>query len=182
MNHFTRLITLICAVSWIAGCSTPNSTRSGSNLPSTPDVVAYCHESFMERIDLGKLEQSHGDLITWSADVFEAMPESGNRIDAEAIGLASGYMIVTRPNHEVGDAADSDREFRLSTMTMSWNNTDDSLIFSGLHAYAHHVPRLDNTVTRTVVGGTGRFLGRPGIATVTPEGDAWFKVQIYLAQ
>ena len=182
MNRITRLMTLLCSAACLAGCSTPTSTVSPAHLPSEPDVVAYCHESFMERIDLGDLKQSHGDLVTWSADVFESMPSSGDRADADAVGLASGYMIVTRPNHEVGDTAASDREFRLSTMTMSWNGTDDSIIFSGLHAYDHHAPRLDNIVTRPVIGGTGRFLARSGVATVSPEGDAWFKVQIYLAR
>ena len=161
------------------GCATTNG--SGASLSSSPDVVAYCHESFLERIDIGAAEQSHGDLVTWSADVFDSMPDSGDHRDVDAIGLASGYMIVTRPNHELIDDEESDREFRLSTMTMLWNDSDDSIIFSGLHAYGHHAGRLDNTVRRPVVGGTGRFLGRAGVAVVIPQGDAWFKVEIYLA-
>jgi hypothetical protein len=126
-------------------------------------------------------DQSHGDMVTWSADVFNEMPANRKHADGTVVGIASGYMIVTRPNHEVGTAADVDREFRVSTMTMSWNGTDDSIIFTGLHAYGHDAPRLDNTVTRPVVGGTGRFLGRAGVAAVIPEGEAWFRVEIYLA-
>ncbi|MEC7582887.1 MAG: hypothetical protein VYE77_01100 [Planctomycetota bacterium] len=51
-----------------------------------------------------------------------------------------------------------------------------------LAAYAHHAPRLDNEVTRAIIGGTGRFLGRAGIAKVIHDGDAWFRVESYLAR
>jgi hypothetical protein len=31
-----------------------------------------------------------------------------------------------------------------------------------------------------VIAGSGRFLGRPGVAVVTPEGDDWFRVDVFL--
>ena len=127
-------------------------------------MVVYCHESFLERIDIGEADQSHGDMVTWSADVFHEMPSSRKPADGEIVGIASGYMIVTRPNHEIG--TDVDREFRLSRMTVSWDDTDGSFIMTGPHSYGHHSPRLDNTVTRPIVGGTGRFFARPGVVGV----------------
>ena len=176
-------LAIACSMTLFAGCAGngQHDSRGDMTLSTEPDVVAYCHEAFLERIDLGAADQSHGDMVTWSADVFNEMPANRKRADGTVVGIASGYMIVTRPNHEVGTAADVDREFRVSTMTMSWDGTDDSIIFTGLHAYGHDAPRLDNTVTRPVVGGTGRFLGRAGVAAVIPEGEAWFRVEIYLA-
>jgi hypothetical protein len=184
-RHALRFILLACSSILIGGCAAAvghQHRHLEATLPPEPDVVAYCHEAFLERIDLGDPGQSHGDMVTWSADVLDAIPASRDRADGTATGIASGYMIVTRPNDEVGSRVGDDREFRLSTMTMSWDGTDDSVIFSGLHAYGHDAPRLDNSVTRPIIGGTGRFLSRPGLAIVTPEGDAWFRVEIYLAR
>ncbi len=185
MTRHCLQLALACTMLLAIGCSGPQTNTTGlteAKLASTPDVVAYCHEAFLERIDLGDAKQSHGDIVTWSADVFDEIPASRKKSDGRTTGIASGYMIVTRPNHEMGDHTGADREMRLSTMTMSWDGTDDSIIFTGLHAYGHDAPRLDNTVTRPIVGGTGRFLGRPGIAIVTPEGEAWFRVEIYLTK
>ena len=67
-------------------------------------------------------------------------------------------------------------------MSMSWSGTDDSIIFTGVHAYSHDQSSLDGQVTRPIVGGTGKFLGQHGIATVTSEGDDWFRVEIYLTR
>ena len=175
------ILTVLATLSTVlASCAL--STGSGMRLPDTPDIVAYCHEAFMERIDLGSADQSHGDLVTWSAEVYDHMPASGKRADGEVVGLASGYMVVTHPNHEISKAGHEDREFRISTMTMSWDKTGDTLLFKGLHPYAHGSARLDNHVTRAIIGGTGRFLGRSGIASVIPVADAWFRVEIYLAR
>lgn len=175
-------IALTLYTTLVIGCASGSGDWHAQTLPTKPDIVTYCHEAFMERIDLGEQNQSHGDLVTWSADVFDSMPSTRDRTDGKVIGLASGYMVVTHPNHEVNKPDHEDREFRLSTMTMEWSESDDSLIFKGLHAYAHHAPRLDNQVSRPIIGGTGRFLGRSGVAIVTPEGEAWFRVDIYLAR
>jgi len=56
----------------------------------------------------------------------------------------------------------------------------DSHVFSGQQRYVHSRPRLDNHVRRPIICGTGRFLGRSGVAVVTPKGEAWFRVDIYL--
>jgi len=179
MHKTTKLLSTAAAllVTLSAGCA-----GGPKSLPTKPDVVAYCHEAFLERIDLGTTNQSHGDMVTWSADVFDHKPANADRAAGEVVGMASGYMVVTHPNHEISKPDHDDREFRLSTMTMTWDETGDSLIFKGLHAYAHHAPRLDNDVTRAIIGGTGRFLGRSGIAKVIHDGDAWFRVEIYLAR
>lgn len=181
-SQCTFMTSLMICAAILVGCASGPEAGSTRTLSSKPDVVAYCHESFMERIDLGQQDQSHGDLVTWSADVFDSMPTSRDRTDGKPVGLASGYMVVTHPNHEVNKPDHEDREFRLSTMTMEWDDSDDSIIFMGLHAYAHGAPRLDNQVSRPIIGGTGRFLGQSGVAVVTPEGEAWFRVDIYLAK
>lgn len=177
-NHIlTCLVALV--VTSMTGCVGNSQVH---DIPSKPTVVAYCHEEFIQRIDIGEENQSHGDIISWSADVFDSMPASRDHEDVNKVGSASGYMIVTRPKSVLDEMPETDREFRLSTMSMSWSGTDDSIIFTGVHAYSHDQSSLDGQVTRPIVGGTGRFLGQDGIATVTSEGDDWFRVEIYLTR
>ena len=179
MTNHTLTCLLALLVSTMTGCVGNSQLRE---IPSKPALVAYCHEESIQRIDIGEENQSHGDIISWSADVFDSMPPSRDHDDAEKVGSASGYMIVTRPKSVLDEMPGTDREFRLSTMSMSWADTDDSIIFTGVHAYSHDESSLDGQVTRPIVGGTGKFLGQDGIATVTSEGDNWFRVEIYLTR
>jgi hypothetical protein len=179
MNNHTMTCLLALVVSTMTGCVGNSQVH---DIPSKPTVGAYCHEEFIQRIDIGEENQSHGDIISWSADVFDSMPASRDHEDVNKVGSASGYMIVTRPKSVLDEMPETDREFRLSTMSMSWSGTDDSIIFTGVHAYSHDQSSLDGQVTRPIVGGTGRFLGQDGIATVTSEGDDWFRVEIYLTR
>ncbi|MCP4794649.1 MAG: hypothetical protein GY885_00650 [Phycisphaeraceae bacterium] len=157
-----------------AGCATTTSRT----LSTEPTLTVYCHEGELSRCDLADSGPSQGDLTTWWADVHADLPESRDPDDSPRIGIAGGFSITTSPKHDFGDG--QLHEFRASNFNLRWFDSEDQIIVCGLHDYANEGGRLINACRRPVIGGTGRFLDRPGVAAVTPEGDDWFRVDLFL--
>ena len=91
------------------------------------------------------------------------------------IGHCNGTMIVTRDRRE-----SDDREHRMTTIELDWDDTDDSILVSGAHPYRHGQVETDTAIIRAIVGGTGRFAGAAGemISTRLPNG--WYRHEVRL--
>ncbi|MBQ72414.1 MAG: hypothetical protein CMJ67_05855 [Planctomycetaceae bacterium] len=154
------------------------SLGSGCASTSHPSLTVYCHEGELVRTDLGEPGPSHADITTWWADVHDVLPESRNPEDSEVVGLASGYNIVTGPIHLMQDG--KSHEYRVSNFHLSFLDSDDDIVWSGIHDYVHDQGQLINIAKRPITGGSGRFRDARGEGVVTPLGDDWFKVEIFL--
>ncbi|MAD20165.1 MAG: hypothetical protein CMJ52_08250 [Planctomycetaceae bacterium] len=173
MNTITRTAIALLLGMVTAGCATTSRT-----LPTEPTLTVYCHEGDLQRCDVADTGPSLGDLTAWWADVHGELPASRDPKDSPKIGIASGFNITTSADHELGDG--QFHEFRVSNFNLRWFDSEDQLVWSGLHDYASEGGRLINEARRPVIGGAGRFLDRPGVAVVTPEGGNWFRVDLYL--
>ena len=174
MNIIARTTVALLLGIATAGCA----ATASRTLPTDPTLTVYCHQGNLERCDLADPGASQGDLTTWWANVHGDLPSSRDPKDSPRIGIASGFNVTTSSKHQLGD--DELHEFRVSNFTLKWSDSDDQLIWSGLHDYANESGQLINTCRRPVIAGSGRFLGRPGVAAVTPEGDDWFRVDLFL--
>ena len=132
----------------------------------------------MTRTDLGERGTSSGDLTIWWANVHAVLPASRNPADSPIVGIASGFNVTASPYREMGDGLE--HEYRVSTFHLEWFGTEDEVCRSGLHDYANTDGPLINACRRPIIGGTGWFLGRAGVARVAPLGDDWFRVDLYL--
>ena len=151
---------------------------SGCSRNPAPNLILYCHEGDLTRTDLGDEGPSNGDLTTWWADVHEVLPESGDPADSKVVGIASGYNIVTGPLRMMKDG--SSHEYRVSSFHLSFLDSEDDIVWSGIHDYVDSEGPLINTARRPITGGSGRFVGARGESVVTPLGEDWFKVEIFL--
>ena len=151
---------------------------SGCASKDAPSLTVYCHEGELIRTDLGEPGASHADLTTWWADVHEELPESRDPADSEVIGIASGYNVVTSPSHQMPDGLA--HEYRVSNFHLSFFDSNDKVVWTGLHDYCHDQGGLINEARRPIIGGSGRFVGARGEGVVTPVGDDWFRVDLYL--
>lgn len=163
--HFTMLAAMLIA-------------SIGSGCASRTTLTVYCHEGDLVRSDVGQDGSSHGDLTTWWADVHEVLPESRDPEDSAVVGIASGFNIVTGPVAQMDGRPG--HEYRISNFHLVWFDSNDEVIWSGLHDYGHEEGTLINTAERPIIGGSGRFLGHDGVSVVTPLGDDWFKVDLHL--
>ena len=167
------------AVVIILGAAAVGYTCAPSRtLPTEPTLTVFCHQGNLMRADLATPGPSHGDLTTWWANMYADLPASGDPADSPQIGIASGFNVTTSPDHELGD--NKQHEFRVSNFNLRWSDSEDQLVWSGLHDYANEGGELINTCQRPIIGGTGRFLGRPGVAVVIPEGNDWFRIDLFL--
>lgn len=153
-------------------------TALGSGCTSSRTLTVYCHEGALVRTDLGTPGPSQADLTTWWADVHETLPESLDPADSPVVGIASGFNVVTVSEGEVTERPS--REYRVSNFHLVWFDSNDELVWTGLHDYGHDDGRLINVADRPISGGTGRFLGSHGRSVVTPLGDKWFQVDLYI--
>lgn len=167
------IVGIVVASIFVAGCAS-----TGRTLPTAPSVTVYCHQGSLTRTDLGTSGPSPADLITWWADVHDVLPESRDPQDSPVVGIASGFNVTTSPKHKMADG--DKHEYRVSTFHLEWFDTVDEICWSGLHDYVHDGGQMINTARRPITGGMGRFLGRDGVADVTPLGDDWFRVDLYL--
>ncbi|MCP4833521.1 MAG: hypothetical protein GY895_02040 [Phycisphaera sp.] len=174
MKNIARMTVVALLAAATAGCATTTSRT----LSAEPTLTVYCHEGELSRCDLADSGPSQGDLTTWWADVHADLPESRNPDDSPRIGIAGGFNITTSPKHDLDDGRL--HEFRASNFNLKWFDSEDQIVVCGLHDYANEGGQLINECRRPVIGGSGRFLDRPGVATVTPEGGDWFRVDLFL--
>ena len=125
-------------------------------------------------IDSFKLSDSptaHGEFVAWHAELNDAEGASSNRV-----GACNGVMFVTRRNK----GHDDDREHRMTSIELDWDDCDDSMLVEGSHPYKHGTIETDTPIVRAITGGTGRFMFARGqmISTRLPSG--WYRHDIWL--
>ena len=173
----TRLRRL-CPAAWfvcpwllvLCSCGTtdPAPTR---DLNLAPTMTLYNAPPVINHFHLKDTTRAHGEIVSWHADLDDAEGEGANRI-----GHCNGTMQVTRSNDGHGD----DREHRMTTIELDWEDSDDSLLIAGSHPYRHGEVESDTGMIRAVIGGTGSFMGARGQMISERLRSGWYRHTIWL--
>ena len=137
-----------------------------------PTLVLYNAPPTIDHFSFPDTTHAHGEFVAWHADLDDAEGISANRI-----GHCNGTMMVTRRNDERED----DREHRMTMIELEWDDSDDSLLIAGSHAYQHGAIQTDTPMVRAITGGTGRFMAARGQMISTKLQSGWYRHDIWLA-
>jgi hypothetical protein len=168
---------LLCLLLLCAGCAMNGKTTSdadgaASSQRSSPTLVLYNDPPIIAHFSFPETTHAQGEFIAWHADLDDAAGKGANRI-----GQCNGTMMVTRRNDEHED----DREHRMTTIELDWDDSDDSLLIAGSHPYQHGAIQTDTPMVRAVTGGTGRFMFARGQMVSTRLDSGWYRHEIWLA-
>ncbi|MEC7583622.1 MAG: hypothetical protein VYE77_04835 [Planctomycetota bacterium] len=136
-----------------------------------PTMVLYNSPPIIAHFHLEDTARAHGEIVSWHADLDDAEGKGATRI-----GHCNGTMQVTRDNDGHGD----DREHRMTTIELDWDDSDDSLLIAGSHPYRHGVVQSDTRMIRAIIGGTGRFMGARGQMISERLQSGWYRHSIWL--
>lgn len=123
--------------------------------------VLFNEKPVMNRTEVGEPGPSHGEIISWGATFSE---KRGGAV----LGRCDGTQIVTHTLEQNADIT-----HRMTTVEFDWENSDDSLVVAGSHPYPSDSLHSKTTISRVVIGGTGRFIGARGeiVSTPLPSGE-----------
>ncbi len=169
----TPLTLLLMALMFqCAGCDSSAAQRTSDQQASAPQLVLYNDPPIIAHFSFPDTAHAQGEFIAWHADLDDAEGKGANRI-----GHCNGTMMVTRRNDEHED----DREHRMTTIELDWDDSDDSLLIAGSHPYQHGALQTDTPIVRAVTGGTGRFMFARGQMISTRLDSGWYRHEIWLA-
>ena len=149
--HVSRMVALVvlvvvAGVSWTAGGDAQMAT------PGVPDGAATLilieHADLVTEIDLGEPGPSVGDMLVWGPN---ALYDGDNAIDTGA--TTQGTCIAFNANSDC-----------LAAETILFPD-GSTLEFQGIERGA------GAPSARTIVGGSGRYLGAAGTMTAVPSAD-----------
>lgn len=158
----------LLSASLLAACASPASSL---NTEAAPTLVVFNSPPEVSHFDLGDSDRTHGELISWHADLDLSEGEEATRI-----GHCNGTMQVTRLG-----AREDGREHRMTNIELDWDDSDDSLLVAGSHPYKHGVIETDVLIVRAVIGGTGRFAAAGGQMVSEKLPSGWYRHSIWLA-
>ncbi len=158
----------LLSASLLAACASPASSL---NTEAAPTLVVFNSPPEVSHFDLGDSDRTHGELISWHADLDLSEGEEATRI-----GHCNGTMQVTRLG-----AREDGREHRMTNIELDWDDSDDSLLVAGSHPYKHGVIETDVPIVRAVIGGTGRFAAARGQMVSEKLPSGWYRHSIWLA-
>ena len=151
MSQLSRLLTLVALVTLVIASG---ARAAGNDEMSTPAaggdaaLILIEHADLVTEIDLGELGPSVGDMLVWGPN---ALYDDANANDTGA--TTQGTCIAFTANADC-----------LAAETIVFPD-GSTLEFQGIER-AGGVPSV-----RTIVGGSGRYLGAVGTMTASPSAD-----------
>jgi hypothetical protein len=139
-------VLVVVGVSWTAGGDAQMATPGVSNGAAT--LILIEHADLVTEIDLGEPGPSVGDMLVWGPN---ALYDADNAIDTGA--TTQGTCIAFIANSDC-----------LAAETMLFPD-GSTLEFQGIERGA------GAPSARTIVGGSGRYLGADGSMTAVPSAD-----------
>jgi hypothetical protein len=140
--------------------------RSGTVTDSVERQTLTVEQSAPELtpIDNGDSGPSVGDELHFAATLT---------IDGKPAGTLDGVLVVTHVADNQGKGGDKER--RQSTLTFRFGE-EDSISVSGVSRYSHGNNEMDPSAPqlRSVVGGTGTYLGVRGQVSTTRNDDGTY--------
>lgn len=169
---------LLCLLLLSTGCAMNGETTSdaegaASDRRSGPTLVLYNAPPIIKHFSFPETAHAQGEFIAWHADLDDAEGKGANRV-----GHCNGTMMVTRRN----DGHEDDREHRMTTIELDWDDSDDSLLIAGSHPYRHGAIQTDTPMVRAVTGGTGRYMFARGQMVSTRLDSGWYRHELWLAE
>jgi Dirigent-like protein len=152
MPRMSRLLTLVALVAFII-TSQVRAARTSAEM-STPatgasdaTLILIEHAALVSEIDMGETGASVGDMLVWGPN---ALYDDANGNDTGA--TTQGTCIAFTANSDCLAA--------------------ETILFpDGSTLEFHGIERGCAPATRTIVGGSGRFLGATGTMTASPSAD-----------
>ncbi len=157
-----------------SGCNSNENHRVSNhdNAQATkPTVVFYNAPPTIDHFNFQDSEHAQGELIAWHAGLDDAEGTSANRV-----GYCNGTMVVTRRHEGHGD----NREHRMTTIELDWDDNNDSLLIAGSHPYKHGTIETDTPIIRAITGGTGKYMFARGQVISTRLSSGWYRHDIWL--
>lgn len=151
----------------IFGCATGPGP---SGLPAEPTMVIYNSPPEISHFDLGDSRRTHGELISWHADLDAVEGDTST-----SIGHCNGTMQITRLG-----AREDGRCHRMTNIELDWDDSDDSLLVAGSHPYKHGAIETDIPIVRAIIGGTGTFAAARGQMVSEKLVSGWYRHSIWI--
>ena len=145
----------------LAGCSDQNDLKQ--------TVITFNLYNSPPSITSHTIDNQEDKLVVWNAD-FHNKPSA----TSSALGDVHGSMLIIKATKELED--------RLTNLEFDWDNSKDSLLISGIHAYPADKAETDTPIHRAIIGGTGKFIGARGEITSSRLDGGWYKHEISLVQ
>jgi hypothetical protein len=151
MSRLSRLLTLVALVTLVIASGARAAGNAEMSTPAASGdatLILIEHADHVTEIDLGELGPSVGDMLVWGPN---ALYDDGNANDTGA--TTQGTCIAFNTTSDC-----------LAAETIVFPD-GSTLEFQGIER-ASGVPSA-----RTIVGGSGRYLGAAGSMTAVPSAD-----------